>query len=88
MTRDDALAEISKPIILERDARRETRFVAKKLKLTEQQLQSYIIAPPVPHTNYPNGMMLHKILMRLRIVAFRKLAPVSRRATAKVANVD
>jgi hypothetical protein len=87
LTRDSALAEISKPIILERDARRETKFVAKKLGLTEQQLQSYILAPPVPHTDYPNGMMLHKALMQLRRWV-RKLVPVRRHVTAKAANVD
>ncbi|MBB3659762.1 N-acetyl sugar amidotransferase [Rhizobium sp. BK650] len=87
MTRDDALAEISKPIILERDARRETRFVAKKLGLTEQQLQSYTLAPPVPHTDYPNGMMLHKTLMQLRRWA-RKMVLARHRVTARPENVD
>ncbi|MFC5758750.1 N-acetyl sugar amidotransferase [Rhizobium sp. GCM10022189] len=87
MTRDDALAEIAKPIIPEREARRETKFIAKKLGLSEQQLQNYIASPPIPHTHYPNGMILHKILMELRNFT-RKFTPTARHTAAKVADVD
>lgn len=87
ITHDDALAEISKPTTLEKNARREIGFVAKKLELSEQQLQFYIPAPPIPHTDYPNGMMLHKIFMQLRRWA-RRHAPARRHVTAKVTNVD
>ncbi|MDF0695201.1 N-acetyl sugar amidotransferase [Rhizobium sp. MC63] len=86
MTREEALREISTPIISVQDARRETKFVAKKLGLKPEELQSYIEAPPVPHSNFPNGMWLHKALLRLRKVT-RILLP-SRSATVEAADVD
>jgi len=86
MTREEALREISKPIISIQDARRETKFVAKKLGLKPEELQSYIEAPPVPHSDFPNGMWLHAALLRLRNMS-RIFLPTSR-ATAEATDVD
>ncbi|MBY3311215.1 N-acetyl sugar amidotransferase [Rhizobium laguerreae] len=86
ITRQEALREISKPIISAQNARRETKFVAKKLGLRPEMLQSYIDAPPVPHNNFRNGMWLHRVLFRLRKVT-RILLP-SRGATVEAADVD
>ncbi len=87
IARDYALADISKPIIFDKDACRETGFVAKKLGLSEQQLQPYIPGPPVPHADDLNGMMPHRIFMQLCRWA-RKHVPHRRHLTAKVTNVD
>lgn len=86
MTREEALREISKPIISVQDARRETKFVEKKLGLKPEELQSYIEAPPVPHSDFPNGMRLHATLSRLRNMT-RIFLPTSR-ATAEATDVD
>lgn len=73
MTREQALAELATPISDPVEARRDIRFVAKKLGLTAAELEALIDAPPVPHSAYPNEQMLHRGLMRLRSV-IRKVA--------------
>lgn len=86
MSREEALVELSKPIITTQDARRETKFVAKKLGLKVEELQSYTESPPVPHSRYPNGMRVHRLLLRLQstIRTFSR----TRQTTAKGTNVD
>jgi len=62
VTREDALAEMAQPITTTQQAKRDIKFVAKKLGLTGAQLQSYIESPAVDHRAYPNGMALHRAL--------------------------
>lgn len=65
-TRDEALAELATPIIEALQERRDIRFVAKKLGITEAQLQGLIDSAPVDHLDYPNQMGLHRRLTALR----------------------
>lgn len=73
LTREQALEELATPIVDPAEARRDIRFVAKKLGITAGEFDALIDAPPVPHTDYPNEQKLHLGLMRLRS-AVRKLA--------------
>lgn len=66
MTREGAMAELSQPIADAVQLRRDLRFVAKKLGLTESDLEALIEADPVPHTDYPNQQAFHRMLTRLR----------------------
>ena len=66
MTREEACAELARPAADEREMRRDTRFVAKKLGISVEELDSLIGAPPVPHGAYPNDMNLHRALHDLR----------------------
>lgn len=66
LSREAALAEISKPIIDDIQAERELRFVAKKLEITPSELEKLIMAPAVDHLCYPNQMHLHRLLSALK----------------------
>ena len=43
-----------------------TKFVAKKLNLSLEDLNNLIKAPPIPHTQYPNTKWLLKLLVKLK----------------------
>lgn len=78
LTRSDALAELATPIISEQQARRDIKFVAKKLGLDVLGLESLIDSAPVSHADYPNQMVLHTRLMALRNFARRLIRPVAK----------
>jgi N-acetyl sugar amidotransferase len=77
MTRDEACAELAKPAAGALEMRRDTRFVAKKLGISVEELDCLIDAPPVPHGAYPNDMKLHRALHGMRRLA-RNLVSVGR----------
>jgi len=66
LARSNALDELSSPVVDDGGARRDIRFVAKKLGIDAQALERLIGQPAVPHANYPNQMALHRRLTRLR----------------------
>ena len=72
MTRVQALAEIAQPISQPDQARRDIKFVAKKLGLTREALEALIDAPAISHYVYPNQMGLHSRLSSLK-GAFRRI---------------
>jgi N-acetyl sugar amidotransferase len=65
-SREQALVELARPIIPPDQMRRDIRFVAKKLGLTVEELESYIDAPVVSHSAYPNQAVLHGRLSAVR----------------------
>lgn len=73
ISRDEALAELASPVVDPREAKRDIRFVAKKLGIAPAELEALIDAPPVAHTAYPNERGLHEALQRLR-ATFRRIA--------------
>jgi N-acetyl sugar amidotransferase len=73
MSRDEALAELAEPLIQPDEARRDIKFVAKKLELRPTELEALIDAPAVRHSTYPNQMGLRRRLHALRS-AVRRLA--------------
>lgn len=66
VTRERALEELSTPIIDDEQARRDIKFVAKKLGLARESLQALIESPPVSHYAYPNQMKLLSALSRAK----------------------
>jgi hypothetical protein len=52
LIRDQALDELRTEPISERQAERDTRFIAKKLGMTPHILKAMFDAPPVPHSAY------------------------------------
>ncbi len=66
MTRDAALVELAQPIGAPDQLRRDFRFVAKKLGLSPDELNSLIDSPPVNHLDYPNQIWLHSGLSALK----------------------
>lgn len=66
LSRAAAVAELKKPLISEMQALQETRFVAKKLGISESELSALIDAAPMPHENYSGSMMLLSWLRRIR----------------------
>jgi N-acetyl sugar amidotransferase len=69
--REHALIELAAPIIKPDEARRDTRFVAKKLGLTAADLEALIDAPAVSHMAYDNQLSLHRRLSAVRSSARR-----------------
>lgn len=72
LTRDAALEELAHPITTERQAERDTCFVAKKLGMTTDELKSLIDAPVVPHTLYGSDKAFTDRLLGIR-AKLRKL---------------
>ncbi|MBI1394008.1 MAG: N-acetyl sugar amidotransferase [Alphaproteobacteria bacterium] len=52
MTREAALAELEKPLYSDNELAHDTAFVAKKLGLTLQELESFIEAPPRDYRHF------------------------------------
>lgn len=72
LTRRAALDELARPVTTQRQAERDTRFVAKKLDMTTDELESLIEAPVVPHARYGSDKALTDRLLGIR-AQFRKL---------------
>ena len=72
LTRDAALDELARPATTERQAERDTRFVAKKLDMTTDELKTLIDAPVVPHATYGSDKALTDRLLGIR-AKLRKL---------------
>jgi N-acetyl sugar amidotransferase len=66
LTRDQALAELAFPICRPDNARRDTKFVAKKLGLTPEALELLIDSPAVSHSSYPNQITMHRSLSMMK----------------------
>ena len=66
ITRAEALVELGKPIISVDQARHDLKFIAKKLGKDMKWLDNVITSAPVDHSKYPNQLVLHGRLMKLR----------------------
>jgi hypothetical protein len=64
ITRDEALAEMQKPLYEPEEEREELEFISKKLGFTVDELKALIAAPPRQHTDFRNasGLFDHKKL--------------------------
>lgn len=67
--REEALAELRTPPLSPDQARRDIRFVAKKLGLKPAELEALIAAPAVDHRSYPNQMGLIRALQGMKSIA-------------------
>lgn len=66
LTREAALAELAHPITTPLQMRRDIKFVAKKLCISQEALETLIDMPSVSHRNYPSGMAIYSALSSLR----------------------
>ncbi len=66
ISREEAIAELEKPIITPERRRQDIRFVAKKLEISEDELNSILSAPPVSHLKYPNHKSLVDVMFAVR----------------------
>src|SRR5439155_15221460 len=64
--RDEALLALATPIITPAQARRDIKFVAKKLGLTPGELEALIEAAPISHSVYESQLSLHRRLIGLK----------------------
>lgn len=55
ITRDEALAEIRKPLYEPEEEHEELEFIGKKLGFTIEELRAHIAAPPRAHTEFANA---------------------------------
>lgn len=76
LTREAALDELSHPPIDEESARRDFRFVAKKLGITEAELTDMVEAPPRSHSEFASAKATTESLLKLR-AGFRRMLPKS-----------
>ncbi|WP_375390942.1 N-acetyl sugar amidotransferase [uncultured Sphingomonas sp.] len=73
MTRDAALAELAAPVTTPMQAERDTRFVAKKLGMSENELRTLIDAPIVSHDVYGSDKRLTDQVLNIRSALRRVL---------------
>ena len=66
ISRSDALRELEKPVISPLDTKREMKFMAKKLKISEPELNEYIAKPIVAHSEFKNDLWIQNLLLFLR----------------------
>lgn len=64
MTRDEALKELEQPPMSEEEGRQMFKDIAKKLQITEEELQNYMDMPFVPYKYKSNGWA-HRIGIKL-----------------------
>jgi N-acetyl sugar amidotransferase len=66
LNRDEALAELEKPICLPQKAKQDTVFVAKKLGITYAELETELDKPPNDHSIYPSNQKFMKAILEIR----------------------
>jgi N-acetyl sugar amidotransferase len=75
ISREAAVEELATPISNPESVRKDIRFVAKKLKLSVEELERLIDAPPVSHLNYPNSKWIYRLFFSIRSKITGALAP-------------
>ncbi|HEY9176035.1 MAG TPA: N-acetyl sugar amidotransferase [Flavipsychrobacter sp.] len=80
ITKEEALAELAKPIYDEQVFKEDYEFVLKKLGLSREELEKIMDTPPVSHYAYDYEMAVDKRYPALKPLKyiFRKLFPVKR----------
>ena len=71
ITRENALEELSGPIIQPEQAKYELKFVAKKLRIPSDALRSLITKPPISHENYRNSKRIYSTGLRVKRLSRR-----------------
>ena len=66
VSRDEALAELAKSIADDVQSARDLRFIAKKLRISKEELSQMIEDRPVLHSEYPSDFALQQALLNTR----------------------
>jgi hypothetical protein len=69
ISRQEALEELGRPVISGDSARRNIRYVAKKLHITVDELEDLIDRPIMPHRAYPGDLHLIQFANRIKTLA-------------------
>lgn len=73
MTRDEALAELDKPLYDPRELETDIAYFCKKLRITREQFDAFITQPPHHHSDYPTWDGRYRALKRVQAVVERLL---------------
>ena len=65
MSREDAIRSLKEPALNEIEIKNESNFVAKKLRISEKELQSYFLMPKKTYKDYKNISIVFKIATML-----------------------
>jgi N-acetyl sugar amidotransferase len=63
LTRDQALEELAKPLYTPEDLLRDTDYICKKLGFSSSEWNSYLAAPPRPHSDFASDALLAQRLL-------------------------
>lgn len=66
VSRADAVCELEKPLITEREEFIQTRFIAKKLGISADELNEFLISPFRDHLEFPNSKFIHDTLLKIK----------------------
>lgn len=66
LTRRDAVAELEQPLITKREEVVQTRFIAKKLGITTDELSQLLHSPVRDHLDLPNSKKVHDLLLTIK----------------------
>jgi len=64
--RDDALEELKVSTISDREVRRDIKFVAKKIGVSEEDIINFIDKPSVDHCLYPNNLTIFSCISKIK----------------------
>jgi hypothetical protein len=70
------LVELSQLNTTENQVRQDVKFIAKKLGISQSELEHIISSPLIPHSAYPNQQGLAKALLKVRQLARRFLVRI------------
>ena len=68
ITREEALKEIKKPEISEKELKENLDYLCKKLDFTKKEFDNYMRLPPKSHFDYPNDQFMFDLVDRLYFV--------------------
>jgi len=68
ISREEALAEISKPQVSELELEQDIEFLCKKLDFSREEFDDIMNQPPVPHEYYKNDMWKHRLIDRMLVL--------------------
>jgi hypothetical protein len=66
MTREEALAELEKPLYDPRELVTDIAYFCKKLRITREQFDAFISQPPHHHSDYPTWDSRYRALKRVQ----------------------
>ena len=66
LTREQALTELAEPLCDENELRQDFEYVAKKLGLSNQELDELVVSPGVSYKEYPNWDSRYAMLKKLQ----------------------
>jgi N-acetyl sugar amidotransferase len=64
MSREEALAELEKPLYTSRQEKDSVEYVTKKFRISEQEFENIMKKAPVPHFDFPSYQKYHLLLKR------------------------